>query len=354
MSSPEKAESVVTTLNYSRPKIDGCVTVAGDLKIDFGESYAEFGLSNKEAVRLQRAMGLGTRYVVSGEATTADLCLEASQLLIEGLGVSARDIDGIVFVTQTPDFASPASSVWLQNQLGLRVGSMCFDMRHGCSGFVYGLSVAYALVESGLDSILLCVGDVASKIVDPKSHVVAPLMGDAGSAVLISRSTNQRSTFQLYSDGSGYDALIVPNSGIRREGRYNGVSPLLQMNGAAVFDFTLKRVPATIFQMLESCQVEPADIDYFLLHQPNKYILQNIKKRLGIADEKIPVETQSRFGNQNSASIPGTLNGFLSDDYSNRKLKSLFCGFGVGLSWGSCMVETAQIYSPDTFYFGGN
>jgi 3-oxoacyl-[acyl-carrier-protein] synthase-3 len=344
VSSPEISESAVTTLKYSRPKIDGCVTVAGDLKVDFGDSYADFGLSDKEAARLQRAMGLGTRYVVSGEATTADLCLEASQLLI----------DGIVFVTQTPDFASPASSVWLQSQLGLRIGSMCFDMRHGCSGFVYGLSVAYALVESGLDAILLCVGDVASKIVDAKSHVVAPLMGDAGSAVLISRSTNQKSTFQLYSDGSGYDALIVPNSGIRRESRYDGMSPLLQMNGAAVFDFTLKRVPATIFQMLETCQVAPEEIDYFLLHQPNKYILQNIKKRLGIADEKIPVETQSRYGNQNSASIPGTLNGFLSDAYSNRKLSSLFCGFGVGLSWGSCMVETDHIYSPNTLHFGGN
>ena len=225
---------------------------------------------------------------------------------------------------------------------------MAFDVRLGCSGFVYGLAMAFSLVESGLQRVLLCVGDVASKFVDPGDHAIAPIMGDAGAAILIERKRSQ-SSFQFYSDGTGERALIIPNSGVRKAPEDEGMPALMHMDGASVFNFTLKRVPSMITDILAYGDKTPETIDYFVLHQPNKYILKNIQKRMKVDDVKLPSDTQSVYGNQNSSSIPGTISGFLANEYSGRRLTSLFAGFGIGLSWAAAIVETDNIFAPATF-----
>jgi 3-oxoacyl-[acyl-carrier-protein] synthase-3 len=339
------------SLEFNNAEIKGVVTVAGDKKLDFLSTHSDFGLSQSEAKRLARVMGLSSRYVVSGDQTTSDLCFDAAQRVIAGTGTDVDKIGGVIFVSQSPDYASPATAISLQHRLGLSNSSVCFDMRLGCSGFVYGLAAAYGFIEAGLENILLCVGDVASKLVDPADHVVAPIMGDAGSAILIQRSPS-KSLFNLYSDGSGYDALIIPNSGLRKDPKFAGKAPVITMDGASVFNFTLKSVPPLIEQIMASARVGEDEIDYFVLHQPNKYILQNIKKKLKLDGDKVPHSTQSVYGNQNSASIPGTINGFLGEAYSSRKLTSLVAGFGIGLSWGAAIITTRDIYAPKTFHTG--
>ena len=339
------------SLSYNNAKIEGIVTVTGDKKVDFISSYSDYNLTELDAKRLSKVMGLSSRYVVSGEQTTSDLCLEASKKLLEGLNISPKEIGGLIFVSQSPDFSSPATAISLQHRLGMSTSSLCFDIRLGCSGFVYGLASAYGFIEAGSDNIILCVGDVASKLVKPSDHTVAPIMGDAGSAVLIQRKKS-KSIFNLYSDGSGYDALIIPNSGIRREPQFKDVDPFMKMDGAKVFDFTLKRVPSLINNIIDESQILKESIDYYVLHQPNKYMLQNIKKRLKIDEHKIPHSTQSIYGNQNSASITGTINGFLGDEYSSKSLKTLIAGFGIGLSWGAAIIETDNIFAPKSFQTG--
>ena len=339
------------TLKFNNASIAGIVTVAGDKKVDFLDSYADYNLSEGQAKRLSKVMGLSSRYIVSGEETTSDLCFEAAKKVMAGTGVANKEIGGLIFVSQTPDFSCPATAMSLQDRLGISTSSVCFDLRLGCSGFVYGLATAYGFIEAGLDNILLCVGDVASKLVDPSDHTVAPIMGDAGSAILIQRRPSE-SVFNLYSDGSGYSALIVPNSGARRDEKFLGHDPVMNMDGAQVFDFTLKRVPSMIEKIMEEASVTSSDIDHFVLHQPNKYILQNIKKRMKLTDEKVPHLTQSVYGNQNSASIPGTINGFLGNGYSRRCLTTVVAGFGIGLSWGAGIIKTENIYAPKTFHLG--
>ncbi len=306
------------------------------------------GLSEAEVARLKRAIGLDRRQIVSGGETTSDLCAHSARRLLAGCGIDASDCQGLIFVTQTPDYAAPATAISLQSRLGLPVTSMAFDIRLGCSGFVYGLATAFSLVESGLDRVLLCVGDVASKFVDPTDHAIAPIMGDAGSAILIERKPSQ-SSFQFYSDGTGARALIIPNSGVRKTPEDEGMPALMHMDGASVFNFTLQRVPSMISDILDFGRKVPDEIDYFVLHQPNKYILKNIQKRMKVDDAKMPSDTQSVYGNQNSASIPGTISGFLSKEYSERRLTSLFAGFGIGLSWGAAIVETDAIFAPETY-----
>jgi 3-oxoacyl-[acyl-carrier-protein] synthase-3 len=120
------------------------------------------------------------------------------------------------------------------------------------------------------------------------------------------------------------------------------------MDGAAVFNFTLQRVPDLVRDIVSASGKALGDIDFFVLHQPNKYILRNIQKRLGIDEQKLPMATQSVYGNQNSASIPGTISGFLSDRYRDSKVTSVLAGFGIGLSWGACVLETDRLFAPPT------
>ena len=247
-------------------------------------------------------------------------------------------------------YSSPSTAIGLQHRLGMRTDTLCFDMRLGCSGFVYGLSVAYSLVESGLTRILLCVGDVASRMVAPDDRAITPIMGDAGAAVLVERRETE-SVFQLHSDGSGEKALFIPHSGLRRDAEDRDKPASMHMDGAQVFNFTLKRVPSLITDILAAAGMRPEEPDFYVLHQPNKYILKNLQRRLGLDDGKLPSGTQSVYGNQNSASIPGTVSGFLAEAFSHRPLRTVLAGFGVGLSWGACAITTDRIYAPPVLKF---
>lgn len=335
---------------FCRPRIKGIVTTVGGQKLQFTDETATWGITTKEATRLSRTLGLDSRQVVrSCSTTTADLCVQSAEILFEGLKIRPSTVDGLIFVSQSPDYAAPATAISIQHRLGLPVTSMAFDMSLGCSGFVYGLSVAFSLVETGLKRVVLCVGDVASSFVARNDYSITPIMGDAGSATLIERE-HGHSHFQLYSDGSGERALYIPNSGSKKISQDKGLPSLLKMDGAQVFDFTLRRVPPMIDSILRMAGLSPLDINYFVLHQPNKYILSSIQKKLGIDDRCFPKETQAVFGNQNSASIPGTISGFLSDHYRNGRIISLLSGFGIGLSWGACIIETDSIFAPPVFF----
>jgi 3-oxoacyl-[acyl-carrier-protein] synthase-3 len=335
-------------LTFNNAAIKGISTTVGGRMLEFINEAQEMGLSMDEAMRLQRAVGLKRRQVVVENETTSDLCFNSALQILRGCDISASQIQGLIFVSQTPDYSAPATAISLASRLGMPVTALALDVRLGCSGFVYGLSIAYSLVEAGLNRVLLCVGDVASKIVDPKDHSIAPIMGDAGAAILIERSKSE-SFFQFYSDGSGERALMIPNSGVRRRLEDIGKPSLMHMDGASVFNFTLQRVPSMILDILSYASKDSGDIDYFLLHQPNKYILNNVQKRMKIDAAKLPSETQSVYGNQNSASIPGTISGFLSQEFSSRTLTSVIAGFGIGLSWAAAVVKTDRVFAPATF-----
>ncbi len=209
--------SSMADLRFSRATLAGLVTTVGARVLAFDDEAAALGLAPEEAQRLKRAMGFSTRHVVADPGTTtADLCLHSARHLLRGLDLQPDAVDGLILVTQTPDYSSPSTSIGMQHRLGMRTDTLCFDIRLGCSGFVYGLSVAYSLVESGLNRVLLCVGDVASRMVATGDRSITPIMGDAGAAVLIERRESE-SVFQLHSDGSGEKALFIPHSGLRAD-----------------------------------------------------------------------------------------------------------------------------------------
>lgn len=343
-----QTEAARAQLRFSSASVTGIVTTVGSKCIRFEDEGPQLGLEPNEVARLQKAIGLDQRHVVAGAETTVDLCEASARRLLDGLGVAASSVAGLILVTQTPDYAAPSSAIELQHRLGLPVTSMAFDIRLGCSGFVYGLAIASSLVEAGLERVLVLAGDVASRFVDAGDHAVAPIMGDAGSAALVERRPSE-SRYELYSDGSGQRALYIPNSGVRADPRDEGLAPVMTMDGAAVFNFTLQRVPDLVKDILSFSERTVDEVDFFVMHQPNKYILRNIQKRLKIDEAKFPMSTQSVYGNQNSASIPGTISGFLGEAYGSSRLVSVLGGFGIGLSWGAAVIETDRIYAPPTF-----
>lgn len=340
-------------LIFDNCAIRGTVTTVGGRKIAFLDEAEAMGLGEKEASRLKRMMHFETRHVVSDPSTTtADLCRHSAERLLAELDIAPDAIDGLVMVTQTPNYASPSTAIRLQHELGLPIDSMCFDMRLGCSGFVYGLASAFALLNSGLNRVLLCVGDVASRMVPPADHTITPLMGDAGSAILLERAPGH-SRFSLFSDGSGERGLFIPNSGLKSEPGDEELGRFMKMDGGAVFSFTLKRIPALLETVLANAGWKAEDVDRFVLHQPNRYILSNVQKQMQLSEERLPSGTQQIYGNQNSASIPGTIAAFCSEIFSTQATRSVFAGFGVGLSWGACTIDTEPMYAPPPFLFDG-
>lgn len=352
-------------ITFNNAKISAIVTTVGDKKVSLDDEMEKFGFDEKSLKRLKKSIGLETRYIASDGICTTDLCYESAKDILEKFDCK-DDIEALLFVTQSPDFKAPSSAIILQDRLGLPKSIIAYDINLGCSGFVMGLFTAYSFINSGMKKVLLVVGDVNRAFSGESDKAFTPLMGDAGSAILIERCENSKSDFVTYSDGSGYEYLIVPAGGcrvpssndtkvqkLREDGCIRSDEDLV-MNGKEVFNFAVRTVPPLIDELLEFSNINKDSVDYFVLHQANKYILQNIQRKLDVDMTKVPMETGVIYGNQNSASIAGTINGFLSEEFSNKELNVVFAGFGIGLSWGAVSLKLDKIYAPKVKVYNMN
>ncbi|HET6991086.1 MAG TPA: ketoacyl-ACP synthase III [Bacteroidia bacterium] len=318
-------------------------------------------ISEAERTLLIKTTGIATRHIARPGTTTADLCQVAAEKIISELKWNKAEIDLLIFVSQSPDHFLPASGVLLQHKLGLPKTTAAFDISLGCSGFVYGLSVVSSMLATGgFRKALLLAGDISSHAMTPDDKSTWPLFGDAGTATAIEYDPGAKISFNLQSDGSGADAIIIPDGGLRypiNEKTYineeveKGVvrnRRNLWLNGLDVFNFSVREAPPNIKTLLEFAKVNPDEIDYFIFHQANLLMNETIRKKLKIAPEKVPYSL-SEFGNTSSASIPLTIVADLHSKVNSPK-KWLFSGFGVGLSWASAYLETTTMVCPDVLY----
>lgn len=261
----------------------------------------------------------------------------------------------------------PPTSCILQGKLGFPESCMAFDITHGCAGYIYGLNVAFSMIESGYKKILLLVGDTKSTTINIKDRISAPIFGDGASATLIEHTKdNIESWFSIGTKGELYENIMIPAGGARIP--YSGETAKetidefgntrslnnFRMNGRNVFDFTMNIIPRNIKETLEFAQLKFDDIDYFILHQANKSIIQNIAIRLGIKDKsKVLTETLSKYGNLAVASIPSTINDQLSKITDSKRLTVCLSGFGVGLAYGSVILTLDNTYIPEPFIYEG-
>lgn len=294
---------------------------------DFGEI---------EVRKVVAMAGVQCRRVVAPGVTATDLCFEAAAALLDRLGWSRESISGLILVTQSPDYLLPSSSCMAHKWLGLSDDCATFDVGLGCSSYPYGLYLAATMLNmGGQRRILLLNGETPSLFTSPEDHATTLLFGDAGSATAIEFSdTAQRSYFCLHTDGSGFDGLIVRGGGYRDRHPCDPRDEYLRMDGAAVFNFTIKRVPTLIRETLEFAGLGIDEIDSYLFHQSNQFMMKHLIKKAGIPPERVPF-VLDRFGNCGGPSVPLALTQGAQLCPSGGTVMAL--GYGVGLSWGSAV-----------------
>ncbi len=334
-------------------RISGVISVvpSGIKRIE--EETSLFGMDSSRINRLKKDIGINKRHITVKDECASDLCEHAAKFLLSELEYDPLTIDCLLVVTQTPDYFQPATSCVLHGKLGLAKNCAVFDINLGCSGYVYGLWLSSMMISSGnCNRVLMLVGDTLSRCVSPYDRAVAPLFGDAGSATMIENGSDDHEiTFALHSDGKGYKHLIIPagafrnrhsNETARITKRENGNARSeehLYMNGAEIFTFSIREVPPLIEEVLAAAGWNKEEVDYLILHQANKFISQNIIRKLKIPAEKSPYNVFEKYGNQSSVSIPVTICENLSSTIQNKSIKVVLAGFGAGLSWAACALS---------------
>jgi 3-oxoacyl-[acyl-carrier-protein] synthase III len=305
------------------------------------ESAKDLFLDNPDwdTSKIFEKTGISTRSIASSNQTAVDLAFKAGMKLLKDVP-SKEDIDLIILVTQSPDYVLPTSACILQSQLGLSTKSMAFDINLGCSGFVYALSVASSLIESGVakKGLILC-SETYSKYIHKNDRTCRPLFSDGASATLLSESdSNNIGPFIFGTDGSGFEKLIVRGGGAREPNNIEDSSyGLLEMSGSDIFLFTLSSIPICINMLLDKSNLKIKDIDLFVFHQASKLVLENIIRIMSLDRDKVFINLKY-VGNTVSASIPIALKDAENQDRLKEGDRVMLIGFGVGLSWGATLV----------------
>jgi len=282
--------------------------------------------------------GINKRWISDENETSVDLAYVAAKKVIDKF--DAEKIDTLLYVTQSPEYFLPSSSCILQDRLSLSSNIKAFDINLGCSGYIYGLSVASAYIESGLsENVLLVCSDTYTKYISPDDRTNRSIFSDAASATLVSKSVSKNiGHFSFGTDGSGFDKLIVREGAAKSNFKISGIQPSLYMNGAEVFMFTMGTIPNNVEKVLIDSLNAIDDIDYFFFHQASKFVLENLSRKLELPKEKV-YSCIENIGNTVSSSIPIALKIASNSALLQNNNKLLLSGFGVGLSWGSCIVE---------------
>jgi 3-oxoacyl-[acyl-carrier-protein] synthase-3 len=341
--------------SLSNIRLAGVAVTTGSVVRDFVADGLAAGIERAALERVAQTIGFRERRVAAPGVTALDLCADAAARLLAEMGLDATSIDAVIFVTQTPDHVQPNNASLLHGRLGLSKSAPAYDLSMGCSGWVAGLHQAALLcAHGGAARVLLCAGDTLSRLTHPGDRSLDPVFGDAGSATIVEKTGRAAPLhFVLGADGSGAEAIIVRQGGARRP-----AGPLtertdadgnrahdgnLVMNGADVFGFTLREVPAAVQAALRHAGLTPESVDALVLHQANRFIVSSLAKKLGIAEDKTPMASFGRYGNLSSASMPCALIDGLGDRLQAGTLKVAACGFGVGLSWGAFAGEIGPL-----------
>jgi len=305
-------------------------------------------------------IGVIERRFADENTCSSDLCYAAAEKLISDMNIDRSEIDLLIFISQTPDYRMPATSVLLQERLHLSTGTITIDINLGCSAFLYGLSVVYAMMSGGnIRKALILDGETRSKVYSHKDRKTAFLFGDAGiAALIVNENKFGRSWFSLNSDGSRESLIKVNAGGYRNMSSAETVKEKVvdeygnirseengYMNGADVFNFVIREVPKDFNHLLDFAAKSAVDIDYFVFHQANSYINGFLAKKLKLPLDKIPA-TIHKFGNTSSVSIPLTIVSELKNKLDGKK-KILLNGFGVGLTWGTGLIQTEDCFISD-------
>jgi len=305
-------------------------------------------------------IGIYQRRFTDAATCSSDLCFAAAEKLIADNQLDRSEIDLLVFISQTPDYRMPATSVILQHRLQLSGNTMAFDINLGCSAFIYGLGVVFGLMKnSNLRKALILNGETRSKVYSPKDRRTGFIFGDGGVAALIERDEKFcRSYFSFNSDGSREDLIKINAGGYRNPSSVESLQEKVvdeygnirneeqgYMNGGDVFNFVIREVPRDIKKTFEFAKADIAAMDYYIFHQANGFINTYLAKKLKLDTGKIP-STIEKFGNTSSVSVPLTITSELKGKLNGEKTLML-SAFGVGMTWATGIIRVHDLAISD-------
>ncbi len=300
--------------------------------------------AQEEVEKVVRMAGVNTRYLAEEHECSSDLCVPAAQDVLRSLDWDPASVDALIMVTQSPDYFLPSTACVIQRRLGLSDACAAFDVGLGCSGYPYGLWLASMMLQShGFRRVLVLHGETPTRFANKSDRAVALLFSDAGSATALEAAPTDSAAdrkwwFCLHTDGAGMDDIILRGGGFRDRFPSDPGKLWVSMHGANVFNFTIKRVPALVEETLVASGLSRDEVDYFIFHQSNRFIMRHLLKKATLPESKVPM-TIGEFGSAGGPSVPLTITRGGLQRPSDRDLRLLLLGYGVGLSWGSALVD---------------
>lgn len=338
-------------------RLGGVLTVIPKDVRSFDEEMGNYTATSARMKRLKEVMGYGEHRIIGPETCVSDMAaFGTEQLFARGL-LKKEEIGALLLVTDSPDYYVPPTSNVVQGRLGLPEDVYCLDMNQGCCGYVVGLLQAFQILEHmGNKKVLLVVGTVGSRKVSPKDRKTYPLAGDAVSVSVVENCDEDSEIFvEMRMDGTRADAIIVPAGGFRmpctpetaiehedEDGNIRCLNNIV-MKGGEVFNFMQVDVPPLIEDILQMAGKAKEEIDWFLFHQPNKFMVEKLADTLEIPQEKMPSNIVSHFGNASGATIPTNICFNLADEICKKSFDVCLSGFGVGLAWGAIVMKLGPL-----------
>lgn len=344
-------------LEFNGKAITGLLTVVPENERKFVDDMTNFNFPIARSRKLADVMGYDSHRIVNGPVCSSDLAVSGMQYLFETGRLDPSDVDALIVVTQSPDYLLPGTSKVVHGRLGLHRDVLCLDVNQGCAGFLIGVTMGFQLLEQrSINKVVLVNVDVLSRKVSPRDRNSYPLIGDAASiAVLECRPEAPMVQAQLKIDGRGREALMIPAGGMQMpsspatanfeedsEGNFRSLDNL-KMDGTAVFHFVMTEVADLISEFLTETETSIEEIDAFLFHQPNRFMLHKLADKLSIPHVKLPSNVVEKYGNSSGVTIPMAAVTNFNHRMTVEKMRVCLSGFGVGLTWGVMLLDIGPL-----------
>lgn len=344
-------------LKFKAKKISGILTVVPANEVTFDQEIANYNFSPAKSLKLKMAMGYNKHRIVVGDVCASDLCVHGLSHLSDRGFLKMEEVDALVLVTQSPDHFMPPTSSIVHGRLGMKRDLICVDICQGCAGYVIGLIEAFMLLEQeSINKVVLLNADVLSRKVSPKDRNSFPLVGDAASVTLVEKDRGGADIFaNIKTDGSQADVLMIPAGGFRlpsspetatleedENGNFRAKDHLV-MKGDAVFNFVQAEVPPMIADLVGFAGISQDAVDYFMFHQPNKFMLRKLADKMRVGYDRMPSNVVENYGNSSGVTVPLVITHNICERLLREQLKLCLAGFGVGLTWASILMEMGPL-----------
>jgi 3-oxoacyl-[acyl-carrier-protein] synthase-3 len=344
--------------SFKHKRISGILTILPKKAVKFEDEMANYSFSPAKCMKLKLAMGYNEHRIADPGQCSSDFCKFGLQYLFDNNLLDKDDIDALLFVSQSADYYMPPTSNLIHGHFGLKQDCLCMDINQGCAGFELGLIQAFLLLEQpAVKKVVLMNADVLSPKVSDQDRNSKPLIGDAAAITIVEKCEEENPIYaNIKMDGTGAMVLNIPAGGFRMPstpetavmeqdaaGNFRSKNNLV-MQGDEVFNFVQREVPPMIEHLFEQSGIDRNEVDGYMFHQPNKFMLHKLADKLGIPHEKMPANIVENFGNASGVTVPTCISYNLGDQLLNGKMRLCMAGFGVGLTWSSIMMEMGNMY----------